>query len=147
MRWIPCLRLPALSTAAVAQSGGGSPAPSPAPTRWTPTSDGIVTREEAQAYPRLAAHFDAADTNKDGQLDAAEMNAHREACESRCAPRPTSAGRRPTRTATARSRARRPRPRCRALAERFEKFDANGDGKIARDEMHNFRMKQKKQSD
>jgi Ca2+-binding EF-hand superfamily protein len=31
------------------------------------------------------------------------------------------------------------------LAERFEKFDSNGDGKIARDEMHNVRMKKRKQ--
>jgi Ca2+-binding EF-hand superfamily protein len=29
------------------------------------------------------------------------------------------------------------------VAERFEKFDANGDGRISRDEMHNFRIKNK----
>ena len=45
-------------------------------------NDGIVTREEASSFPRLAALFNAADTSKDGQLDAAEMAAHREAMHS-----------------------------------------------------------------
>jgi hypothetical protein len=30
------------------------------------------------------------------------------------------------------------------VAERFDKFDGNGDGKLTRDEMHNFRVKQKR---
>ena len=30
------------------------------------------------------------------------------------------------------------------LAERFDKFDANKDGYVSRDEMHNIRMKKKR---
>ena len=38
-------------------------------------NDGIVTREEAQSFPRLSADFDTADTNKDGKLDKVEFKA------------------------------------------------------------------------
>ncbi|HEX4333073.1 MAG TPA: EF-hand domain-containing protein [Usitatibacter sp.] len=39
--------------------------------------DGRISRAEAQAAPRLAAHFDELDTNKDGFLSADELKAAR----------------------------------------------------------------------
>lgn len=37
--------------------------------------DGAVDKQEAKASPSVAASFDKADTNKDGKLSAAELNA------------------------------------------------------------------------
>jgi Ca2+-binding EF-hand superfamily protein len=37
--------------------------------------DGRISREEAQAAPRLAAHFEEIDTNKDGFITPDEMKA------------------------------------------------------------------------
>jgi hypothetical protein len=37
--------------------------------------DGLVSKAEAAALPRLAAHFDAIDANKDGQLSPDELRA------------------------------------------------------------------------
>ena len=36
-------------------------------------ADGMISREEAKALPRIAAHFDEIDANKDGQLDRVEL--------------------------------------------------------------------------
>jgi hypothetical protein len=37
--------------------------------------DGMISREEAKALPRLAKHFDAIDADKNGQITAEEMAA------------------------------------------------------------------------
>ena len=107
--------------------------------------DGFVTREEAKAYPRLTADFDVADANKDGQLDAAELQTHREKmrvemrarAEERWKATDTDGD---GRLSLAEAQASMPQ-----MAERFDKFDANKDGYVSRDEMHNFRMKKKRQ--
>jgi hypothetical protein len=100
--------------------------------------DGIVTREEAQVYPRLATHFDAADTNRDGRLEGAEVEAGRETArrEARAAIRErwTEADKDGD-GAISQAEANESMPR---LAKRFGEFDANGDGKISRDELHQF---------
>ena len=109
--------------------------------------DGIVTREEAKAYPRLTADFDVADANKDGQLDAAELQTHREKmrvemrarAEQRWKAADTDGD---DRLSLAEAQASMPQ-----MAERFQKFDANKDGYVSRDEMHNFRMKKKQKPD
>ena len=106
--------------------------------------DGVVTRDEAKAYPRLTADFDTADANKDGQLDAAELQAHREKmrvemrakAEERWKAADTDGD---GRLSLAEAQASMPR-----MAERFDKFDANKDGYVSRDEMHNIRMKKKR---
>jgi Ca2+-binding EF-hand superfamily protein len=101
----------------------------------------VVTREEAQPYPRLTEHFDAADANKDGQLDATEVNTYREQMrvEMRAkAMERWKAADKDGDGSVSRAEAETSMP---LMAERFDKFDANGDGKVSRDEMHNFRIK------
>jgi Ca2+-binding EF-hand superfamily protein len=131
--------------AAAAANAGDAPGPG-RPDRPTldANGDGIVTREEAKAYPRLTADFDAADANKDGQLDAAELQAHREKmrvemrarAEERWKAADTDGD---GRLSLAEAQASMPQ-----MAERFDKFDANKDGYVSRDEMHNIRMKKKR---
>ena len=143
MRWI--LALSSLIVAAAAQAGDPRPAGKPGHPQIDANSDGIVTREEAKSFPRLTADFDAADANKDGQLDTAEMNAHREKMRvemrAKAEQRWTEADKDGDGALT-REETQASMP---GLAERFEQFDSNGDGKIARDEMHNVRMKKRKQ--
>jgi Ca2+-binding EF-hand superfamily protein len=147
MRWIALFASLLVASAATAQSGGWQSGAKPGPHSVDVNKDGIVTREEAQTHPRLSADFDAADTNKDGQLDVTEMNAHRERmrvemrakAEERWKAADTDGD-----GAVSRAEAEVSMPE---IAKRFEKFDANGDGRIGRDEMHNFRMKKKKQRD
>lgn len=147
MRWIPVIASLLVASAATAQSGGWQSGAKPGHGPMDADNDGIVTRQEAQAYPRLSADFDAADANKDGKLDAAEMNAHRErmrvemraGAEARWKAADTDGD-----GALSRAEAEASMPH---MAQRFETFDADADGKVSRDEMHNFRMKKKKQRD
>jgi hypothetical protein len=100
--------------------------------------DGFVTREEAQVSPRLAAHFDAADTNRDGRLDAAEAKAAREFVRQQAREdlrKRWNAADKDGDGAVSLEEAKASLPR---LAERFSDYDVNGDGKITRDELHNF---------
>ena len=143
MRWI--LALSSLIVAAAAQAGDPQAAGKPGHPPMDANSDGIVTRDEAKSFPRLSADFDVADANKDGQLDAAEMNAHREKMRVEMRAKAEQRWKDADKDgdgALTREEAQASMP---GLAERFEKFDSNGDGKIARDEMHNVRMKKRKQ--
>jgi len=132
------------ATAAAYAGDAPGPGKPPRPTLDS-NGDGIVTREEAKAFPRLTADFDVADANKDGQLDAAELQTHREKmrvemrarAEERWKAADTDGD---GRLSLAETQASMPQ-----MAERFDKFDANKDGYVSRDEMHNFRMKKKRQ--
>jgi hypothetical protein len=141
MRWT--LAIATLALAAAVQAGE-NPAPPPAGrSSVDANADGIVTREEAQAHPRLAGQFDAVDTNKDGKLDAAEMNAHREAMRGQGradAQARWAAADKDGDGAISRKEADESLP---GLAGRFDSVDANRDGKVGRDEMHNFRMRER----
>lgn len=66
--------------------------------------DGRISREEAQAAPRLAKHFDEIDTNKDGYLSNEELASARQMATDRM----------------------------------FARIDTDGDGKISRTEAQRF---------
>jgi Ca2+-binding EF-hand superfamily protein len=139
MRWT--LSVASLFVALAAQAGTTAPPPArPDRPGIDADGDGIVTREEARSFPRLYEQFDAADKSKDGQLDAAEMDAHREAMREEMrakAEERWKAADKDGNGALSREEASASMPR---MAERFDRFDANGDGSISRDEMHSFRM-------
>ncbi len=65
----------AVSGLALAQSA--PPPPASPLMKADANGDGVITREEAAKYPRLAARFDALDKNKDGKLSADELPAWR----------------------------------------------------------------------
>lgn len=140
MRWTLTLGL--LIVAFTAQAGDTPPA-APGAASIDANNDGVVTREEAKPYPRLAETFDTADKNKDGKLDATELEAHRAAmrvemrakAEARWKAADTDGD-----DALSLEEAKASMP---GIAERFKKFDGDGDGKVSRDEMHNFRMRKK----
>jgi hypothetical protein len=107
--------------------------------------DGVVSRDEAQALPRLAAEFDSVDSNKDGQLDQGEMTAHR---ESRHAQMRAEAEKRWAAADVDGSgglslvEAQGSMP---YIAEHFDMLDSNSDGQVAREEMLQHRMHAKKE--
>jgi Ca2+-binding EF-hand superfamily protein len=141
MRWT--LALASILVAAAAQAGGYGAGGKQDHPKVDANDDGIVTREEAKPYPRLTEHFDEVDANKDGQLDTAEVNAHREKMRTEMrakAEERWKAADKDGDGSLSRAEAEASMPH---MAERFEKFDANGDGMVSRDEMHNFRVKKK----
>ncbi|MGH8211976.1 MAG: hypothetical protein ACREPP_01955 [Rhodanobacteraceae bacterium] len=86
MRLQPFVLLTLLSCATPAAFAQSGPATDDA-TQTTPAEptrerqpldanhDGVITREEAQARPGIAKHFDQIDTNHDGGIDRAELRA------------------------------------------------------------------------
>ena len=136
------LPIAALLVASLAQAGD-TPPPGPGRYPMDANKDGFVTREEAQSFPMLSAQFDAVDTNKDGKLDTAEMDAHRQAMhgqmrahgEERWKAADTDGD-----GAISRDEAKVAMPR---LFAEFDKLDANNDGKVTRDEMRAVRSQQK----
>jgi Ca2+-binding EF-hand superfamily protein len=132
------LTLAALIVAVAAQAHATSPTKPDGP-RPDANGDGVVTREEANAFPRLAGHFDAVDTNKDGQLDAAEFAAHRAARQAEMQARAEEhwkAADKDGDGAVSREEAQASMPR---MAEHFDTLDANADGRVERAEMQEHR--------
>jgi len=141
MRWT--IALASLVAVAAAQAGDVTPM-HPAGHHMDANGDGMISRDEAKASPRLSETFDAWDTNKDGTLDQAEMTAHRDAMRGEMR---AKANERWTAADTdgngslSREEAKASMPH---LADNFDKMDGNQDGQLSRDEMHNFRMQDKK---
>jgi Ca2+-binding EF-hand superfamily protein len=136
------LPIAALLVTALAQAGD-LPPPGKGGYPMDADKDGLVTRDEAKDYPMLTAQFDAADANKDGKLDTAEMDAHRNAmrADGRAKARERwKAADTDGDGAISRKEAEASMP---GVAERFKKFDADGNGKIEREELHHFRMRKK----
>jgi Ca2+-binding EF-hand superfamily protein len=144
MRWIALSA--SLLVAFVAHAGSPGEGPAGAKPGRGPVdanNDGIVTREEAGKYPRLAADFDSADANKDGQLDATELQAHREKTRGEMRAKADERWKAADtdgdgKLSLAEAQASMPR-----MAERFQAIDANKDGYVSRDEMHEVRMKKR----
>ncbi len=90
--------------------------------------DGLVSKAEAQANPRLAKNFDAIDTNKDGQLSRDEMRAFHEKQKGAHYTAIDTNG--DGQISKAEAQANAPR-----LAERFDQLDANKDGQLSKDEL------------
>lgn len=64
-----------------AKGGAGKAGKGPAFAKLDANGDQMISRDEAAKVPRLARHFDAADTNRDGQVSADEFAAMRSASQ------------------------------------------------------------------
>jgi len=97
------------------------------PPKIDANGDGVITKAEAAAFPRLAARFDELDKNKDGKLSGDE--------------RPMRSGNGPGRMAAldADKDGRISRAEAKAdadgLATRFDQLDKNKDGYLDRTEL------------
>jgi Ca2+-binding EF-hand superfamily protein len=128
MRWIALFAPLLITVTATAQAGDWKSGDKSARGPIDANNDGIVTREEAKAHPRLSADFDAADSNKDGQLDAAEMSAHRERMRAEMRSKADERWKAADtdgdgKLSLAEAQASMPH-----MAERFQTFDADKDG-------------------
>jgi Ca2+-binding EF-hand superfamily protein len=132
MRWT--LIIAALAVAGTAHAGNMQPA-QPAGHAMDANQDGVVSREEAKSHPRLAGSFDAWDKNKDGSLDEAEMTAHREAMRAEMRAKVherLKAADADGDGSLSRKEAEDSMP---GLAAKFDRMDADKDGKVTRDEL------------
>ena len=94
--------------------------------------DGMISREEAKALPRLDKNFNAIDANQDGQLTADEMRAFR---AKRKGEKHAEHWKRLDTNGDGRVSLEEAKANAPRLAERFSAIDTNGDGFITPEEM------------
>jgi Ca2+-binding EF-hand superfamily protein len=80
MKYVAILAAAGIASAALlavagAEGTGGPGAMAERLKKADTNGDGMISREEAKALPRIAAHFDEIDTNHDGQITADELRA------------------------------------------------------------------------
>ena len=90
--------------------------------------DGMISRQEAAALPRIAKNFDAIDANRDGQVTGEELRAFHKSQRAEHWKRLDTDG--DGRVSKAEAQANAPR-----LFEHFNQLDANGDGFLTPEEM------------
>ena len=139
--------LAALLAAAAAQAAEPSsqaPGGRSGPGALDINADGLITLDEAQTRPRFAAHFGDIDVNSDGQLDAGEMNAHRERMRAekrvRAEQRWKEADKDGDGLISRDEAAAMPR-----MSEHFDRLDADTDGRVSREEMRQLRGQKHRQ--
>ena len=98
--------------------------------RMDTNEDGVISRDEVTG--RALEHFDRMDSNSDGEIDAAEREQMRSRHRERRAERRAN---RPNPDANGDGRITRDEIGSRALAH-FDRADANGDGTVTREERH-----------
>ena len=72
---LTALALAAAATLTFAQAGPGRGAMLERLKAADKNADGMLSRDEAASLPRIAAHFDEIDTNKDNQITMEELRA------------------------------------------------------------------------
>jgi len=90
--------------------------------------DGMISRQEAAALPRIAKNFDAIDTNRDGQVTGEELRAFHQAQRAEHWKKLDTDG--DGKISKAEAQANAPR-----LFEHFSRLDANGDGFLSPEEL------------
>jgi Ca2+-binding EF-hand superfamily protein len=96
--------------------------------------DGLISRDEAKALPRIAKHFDEIDTNKDNQVSAEELRAFHTKMRGEHANKRGDHWKKLDTDGDGRI-SREEAKAAPRLAEHFGAIDANGDGYITPEEM------------
>ena len=102
--------------------------------------DGLISKEEAKALPRLAKRFDAIDANHDGQVSADEMRAFREQHHAGQGKKRGEHWKKLDTDGDGRISMQEAQAAPR-LAEHFKDIDTNGDGFLSADELKAAREK------
>ena len=125
-RILVAVALSAAFSVASAASTDGSPAPARGFSSLDKNGDGVISRDEAAAHPRLANSFDRIDTNKDGVLSQDELRAAHQAHHAD----------RPKLDANGDGMISRDEAKnAPRLMANFDAIDTNKDGMLSRDEM------------
>jgi hypothetical protein len=144
----PTLALVSIAAALVQACSSQAPQPSATTGPMGPggmpdaNRDGVVTRQEAQGYPRLAAGFDGWDKDGNGSLDAAEMAAHRAAMHGEMRAKARGRWGAADKDGNGKLSRQEVEAAMPQLAADFDKMDHDRDGEISLDERHNFRVGQ-----